>query len=169
MNENNPQKSDRAENLSSTLAPIIVAILGLIGVLATAYATLVAAGKAPNPFNRLTGTTAPIAGTWSGTIKSADGTFQTDEVISIQPDCKLGQSCGTYDTPALGCKGSLVFKGVSQGTFEFTEVKDSSAPDVCKSNGVDSFTKYSDNQLTVSFLLIDPQGTFTSSGTLTQK
>lgn len=156
------------------IAAIIGGVFTIIGAIIGAYAVLMAGTSgptAPQPTEiSNSNLTSSISGAWSGTISAADNSFQTEVVFFIQPDCVLGQMCGTYATPNLGCNGNISFKGVSGGIYEFVETKDAgSSAEFCNSNGIDRFALMSDGQLSVSYLYTDAQGTLSSSGLLTRK
>jgi len=173
------QKEEKQRNGCShpmIIAAIIAGIFAVITALISAYAIVVASNKASpapqqldNSIVSSSSTTAEIAGTWGGTISATDGSLQIDVVFSIQSDCMLGQACGNFDTPSLGCNGDLIFKGVTQGIYEFVENKSGSAAEFCKNNGIDRFSLNSDGRLSVSYLYTDSEGTLSSSGVLTRK
>ncbi len=138
------------------IAAIIGGVFTIIGAIIGAYAVLMAGTSgptAPQPTEiSNSNLTSSISGTWSGTISAADNSFQTEVVFFIQPDCVLGQICGTYDTPNLGCNGDISFKGVSGGIYEFVETRSVNSAEFCNSNGIDRFSLTSDGQLSVSYL-----------------
>jgi hypothetical protein len=155
-------------NDSSLSGHMIQGICALIAALIAAYAVLIAADKVPNPFER-TSQIGPLAGIWDGNIASTDGSFQTAVVISIQSNCTPRHVCGTYDTPTLGCKGDLIFKGISHDIYEFVENKSSASAEFCRSNGIDRFVLDPDGRLHLTYSYTDAQETLSSSGILTRK
>ncbi len=164
--------------MKNALVPILVALIG-------AYAIWVAAKippfyfspsptatpsliESPSPISRPTMSVNNIAGIWKGTINSEDGNTHIVAVYSIQSNCAIGEICGTYDTPQLGCEGNLIFNGIGGTAFEFIEIK-TGGPSYCMSNGVDRFTLYSNGQLGTSYSLNGVQGNYLSSGVLSKQ
>lgn len=66
-----------------------------------------------------------LAGKWSGTIKSPDGSFSTELNLSFEPNCKMNEVCGAYDAYQLPCAGTLTLVGVDGDSFIFLETKTS--------------------------------------------
>ncbi len=62
-----------------------------------------------------------LAGNWTGTIRSPDGSFSTPLDLSFGPTCKLNQVCGTYDAYQLPCAGTLTLVRVDGQSFVFSE------------------------------------------------
>lgn len=58
-----------------------------------------------------------IAGTWSGTAKGADSTFQI--TTTIAQSCAIGTVCGPFDIPAIPCSGSWTLRGINDTTYQF--------------------------------------------------
>src|SRR5262245_20363211 len=128
----------------------IVGIFGIIAALIGAYSLLVANNKLPNPFGGTNGQISEIAGKWAGPMNSLDGIINYYIEYVIQPNCEIGQVCGTWAIQQLACKGNLIFNGVTGQTFEFSGVTTEGA-DVCASDRINRFTLYSNNQLSVSY------------------
>lgn len=175
----------KSSNQGVIAAAIIAAIAAIIAAIIGAYAVLVAAHvvpfyssisftatpgpiERPSPISQSAVSVSDIAGIWKGTINSEDGTTHIVAVYSIQSNCTIGEMCGTYATPQLGCEGNLIFNGIGGTAFEFIEIK-TSGPSYCMSNGIDRFTLYSNGQLGTSYSLNGPQGNYLSSGVLSKQ
>ncbi|MBL8102902.1 MAG: hypothetical protein JNM02_10260, partial [Anaerolineales bacterium] len=98
-----------------------------------------------------------------------DESTRTQVTYFIKANCALGQACGTYETPVYGCEGDLIYNGVTQDVFEFTEKKSEDSPEFCKTNTIVRFTVAAGGELKVSSLYNGEQGLISSSGTLRRK
>jgi len=58
-----------------------------------------------------------IAGTWSGTAKNGDFTFQV--TVTIGKSCAIGSVCGPFDIPAIPCSGTFTLIGINGSTYQF--------------------------------------------------
>ena len=96
------------------------------------------------------GNTNAIAGTWSGTISSNDGTFSTLVELTIQPDCEAGNICGTFSTPQLPCSGDLFLNEITAADFIFIEQNASGAA-FCKSGGYETLRLLEDGTLSYMY------------------
>lgn len=64
----------------------------------------------------------PLAGRWSGTVRSVEGEYDSAEVyIYLENICKTGSSCGKYSVQDDQCSGNLVLTDVEDGTYTFRE------------------------------------------------
>lgn len=167
MSQNEVKELNGRSN-SNITAAFITGIFGVIGALIGAYAVLAAVGKAP-ALPTFGSQTSLIEGTWVGTITSSDETSRTQVTYFIKSNCSVGQACGTYETPVFGCEGDLIFNGVTQDVYEFTEKKSEDSPDFCKTNTIDRFTEAAGGELKVSSVYVGEQGMLSSSGTLRRK
>jgi len=61
--------------------------------------------------------TFPLAGTWHGT--AVNGPVQFEVTVTIEPVCRMGEACGTFDIPIVPCSGTYVLAGVENGVYEF--------------------------------------------------
>ena len=150
------------------ISAIIAGIFAVIAALIGAYAVLIAAGKEP-AMPSFANQTYSVEGTWVGTITSADESSRTQVTYFIKSNCILGQACGTYELPVYGCEGDLVYNGVTQDVYEFTEKKSGNSPDFCKTNTIDRFTVAAGGELKVSSVYVGEQGAISFSGTLSKK
>ncbi len=160
--------SSNSEITSAFITGIFSVIGALLAALIGAYAVLAAVGKAP-PLPTFGSQTSLIEGTWVGTITSSDETSRTQVTYFIKSNCSVGQACGTYETPVFGCDGDLIFNGVTQDVYEFTEKKSEDSPDFCKTNTIDRFTEAAGGELKVSSVYVGEQEMLSSSGTLRRK
>jgi len=64
-----------------------------------------------------------LAGDWSGTIKSPDGSFSTELNLSFESSCNLNEVCGTYNAYQLPCSGTLTLVRAEGDSFIFLETK----------------------------------------------
>jgi hypothetical protein len=99
-----------------------------------------------------TDTTDPVAGGWSGTIASQDGTFSTLLEVEIQAGCQPGQVCGTFSTPQLPCSGELFLQSINAETFVFKEQNITGA-EFCASGGFEQLTLQTDGTLFYEYLV----------------
>jgi hypothetical protein len=95
--------------------------------------------------------TNPIAGTWSGTISSLDGTFSTPVKLFIQAGCQAGKICGTFSAPQLSCTGNLFLQAVDGRNFLFQEQNVSGAAS-CLSGGFEQLQFMADGTLSYAYL-----------------
>ena len=110
------------------------------------------------------GNTDAIAGTWSGTISSNDGTFSTVLELSIQPGCEVGLVCGTFDTPQLPCSGELFLQEISGDTFIYIEQSVTGAA-FCVSGGYEYLQPLPDGTLLYTYSFT-PSSAETTTGIL---
>ena len=150
------------------ISAIIGGVFAVIAALIGAYAVLVASGKEPT-LPAFGSQTYSVEGTWVGTITASDESYRTQATYFIKSNCALGQACGTYEMPVYGCKGDLVYNGVTQDVYEFTEKVSKDSPDFCKKNTIDRFTVAAGDELSFSSLYIGEQGAISASGTLRRK
>ena len=168
MVQQDETKGSKSSSNSDIRAAYITGIFGIIGALIGAYAILAAVDKAP-ALPSVAGKTSSIEGTWVGTISALDESSRTQVTFFIKTNCVVGQACGTYEMPVYGCDGDLIYNGVTQDIYEFTEKKSATSPDFCKTNTIDRFTVAAGDELNVSSLYSGEHGLITSSGTLRRK
>jgi len=112
------------------------------------------------------GNTNAIAGDWSGTISSSDGTFSTRLELSILPACEPGWVCGAFSAPQLPCSGKLFLQEVDGEDFLFIEQNVTGAAS-CTSGGYENLQPLADGTLSYSFSFT-PDSTVSSNGILYQ-
>jgi hypothetical protein len=96
------------------------------------------------------GNTNAIAGTWSGTISSNDGTFSTLLELSIQSDCEADRVCGTFSAPQLPCSGDLFLNEIAAANFVFIEQNATGAAS-CTSGGYEYLQLLEDGTLSYRY------------------
>ena len=65
----------------------------------------------------------PIAGDWTETISSDDGSFSTELNLSFNTYCRKNEVCGTYDAYQLSCAGTLTLINSDESSFVFLETR----------------------------------------------
>ncbi len=67
----------------------------------------------------------PFAGEWSGTARNGD--LIMDVIVSINPDCMMGEWCGFFEIPAIPCRGFYKIKAIEGDVYSFEIVEKSPA------------------------------------------
>jgi hypothetical protein len=112
------------------------------------------------------GNTNSIAGSWSGTITNEAVTFSTRLELSIQTNCKAGNSCGTFTVPQLPCSGKLFLQEIDGKTYIFIEQNVTGA-DSCTSGGYEYLQLQPDGRLDYRYAMTSGSA-FISTGILSQ-
>jgi hypothetical protein len=127
MNSNRDPNYDI--HLSRGKVKIIVAIIGLIGMLGAALINVnfYNWNKSTNPNKQQDmeeiSTTESIAGSWTGTIKGIEIDFSAEILLYINKGCTINEVCGTYSVPSIPCSGNLILNQIDNNTFVFEEQK----------------------------------------------
>jgi hypothetical protein len=106
---------------SQSLSGVQGAISRLVQAAAQAQEALIARDELTSAALRGAAAEAfPLAGTWSGL---ANDRYSPSMLVTVRIDtyCEVGQVCGTFDIPALPCKGSYTYVGQSSAgaPYEF--------------------------------------------------
>ena len=72
----------------------------------------------------------PLGGSWSGTIKSSDGSFSTGLNLSFDSSCKANEICRTYNACQISCSGTLTLIKQEGNSYIFLE-KETTGADSC--------------------------------------
>src|SRR5882724_202686 len=105
---------------------LLISVLMLVSVLFSACAP----AATPIASTSILPTTAPVSttvisptiadaivGTWSGTAKGGD--FSFDITATIGRSCTIGSVCRQFDIPAIPCSGTWTLMGISGTTYQF--------------------------------------------------
>ena len=90
--------------------------------------------------------TSPIEGKWIATVEGTG--WQTEMIITIVPNCKAGQVCGTINLPAVPCQASIYIRNIEGKRYDYDAVDHEGN---CGAPGVEYLELQSDGSLKYSY------------------